>query len=172
MLSTKLLLVFSVLVGIFADQCDLKDIGMTDFADKVTVTNLSDQAEAFVRVSANHGGRTIVIEAGESRSVLFLAATKYTVTVAGRSDYGSYKDQLMFLRSELLDITLSSKATPDDIATAASELVHVQGALEQMVGSDRLQSCGGKLVTDATSHATVKLTELSDGSKVWALDCG
>lgn len=172
MLTMKLLVAFALLTGIFVDQCDLKDVGIMDFADKVTVTNLSSEADAFVAVKSRHAQVTMDLPAGKSGTVELLAATTYTIKVAGHTEWGTYKDHLLGLRSQLEDITVSSKATPDEIATAWTQLSLVQGALAQMVGSDKVQSCSGKLVSGVTSRATVQRTVTADGAPFWVLDCG
>jgi len=167
----KALLVFAVLVGIFADKCDLGDFALQDFANGVKVTNASDQADAFVRVSFNHGTRTIGLEAGKSATVYSFAATKYTVTVSGHGDQDliSYKEQLLLLREDLLK-ALTYDIGFSDVDKVTDELLLVQAALEQLTTSKQ-QSCGAKTVDEGVNHATVRLNELSDGSKVWALDC-
>ncbi len=172
MLSMKLLLAFGLVTGIFVDKCDLNAADFQEFADKVTVTNLSSDAEAYVAVKTRHGQVTMGLPAGKSGTAALLAATTYSVKVVGHSEWGTYKYHLQGLRSQLEDITLSSKSTPDEIATAAADLSLVQAALEQMVGSDKVQSCGGKLVSGVTSQVTVKWTVTADGTPFWVLDCG
>jgi hypothetical protein len=174
MLSLKLLLAVSVMTGLFADQCGLGDLGVEDFADKVTVSNIGPTSDAFVSVKFNHGQVSMGIEAGKSRTAIALAATKYTVKVLGRGDsyWVTYKDTLLRLREQLQELTLSSNATPDQIANAATELTLVLSALEQMNGSAVLQSCSGKLVSGVTSQVTVKWTTTADGTGLWVLVCG
>jgi hypothetical protein len=173
MLSMKLLLAFGLLTGIFVDKCDLGDFNVEEFADKVTVTNISTGGDAFVAVKTNHAQANMELSAGKSGTAIFLAATKYTVKVVGRGDdLDHYKNRLLELRSHLLDLTLSSKASPDEVATAATELTLVQSALEQMIDSNVVQSCSGALVSGVTSQVTVKWTETTDGTGLWVLDCG
>lgn len=174
MLSMKLLLAFGLLTGIFVEKCDLGDLGVEEFADKITVTNTSSSADAFVSVKTNHGQVTMAISAGKSRTAIALASTKYTARVVGPGDneWISYRDRLLVLRDQLQDLTLSSTASPDQVANAATELTLVQSALEQMNGSKDVQSCGGALVSGVTSQVTVRWTETSAGVRLWVLDCG
>lgn len=174
MLALKLLLAVSVTSGLFADSCGLGDLGLAEFADKVTVTNIGSSADAFVSVKFNHGQVSMGIEAGKSGTAIALAATKYTVKVLGRGDrdWVTYKDTLLRLREQLQELTLSSKASPDQVVDAATELTLVQSALEQMNGSQILQSCSGALVSGVTSQVTVRWTETIDGAGLWVLDCG
>jgi len=174
MLPFKFLLVFGLLTGLVAEKCSLGDLGVADFSDQVTVTNASAVADVFVGVEFNHGQVEMYLPAGKSGTAFALAATKYLVTVVGPSDehYESYIDRLLFLRDRLVEVTLSSKVTPDQIASAATELTLVQSALEQMNGSATVQSCGGTLEAGVTSQVTVKLTETTNGTRLWVLDCG
>jgi hypothetical protein len=173
MWTMKLLVAFAVLTGIFVDQCDLKDIGLTDFADKVTVTNLSVDSEGWVAVKSNHGQVSMILRAGQSRTVALLAATKYSVVVVGHDadSLRRYTDRLFALRDRLQALTLSSKASPDEVVDAAAELVLLQGSLAQLSSGDG-QSCSGKLVADVTSQATIKLNESADGTPFWVIACG
>jgi hypothetical protein len=176
MFSMKLLLAFGVATGIVAQQCDVGDLGVADFSNRITVTNLSSGADAFVGVKTNHGQINYGISAGKSRTAIALAATRYTVKVVGHTkmdvDLDYYKTQLESLRSMLQDLTLDSSAPPDQILLAAEQLAQVQSALEQMNGSTTVQSCGGKLVIGETTQVTVKWTEGVDGTGFWVLDCG
>ena len=90
----------------------------------------------------------------------------------GDRNWVTYKDTLLRLRDQLQDLTLSSKASQDQVANAVMELTLVQSALEQMNGSTVLQSCSGALVSGVTSQVTVKWTETTDGTGLWVLDCG
>ena len=176
MLSMKLLLAFGLMTGIFVQQCDMGDLGVADFSNKITVTNLSSGADAFVGVKTNHGQVNFGISAGKSRTAIALAATTYTVKVVGHTnvdvDLDAYKTQLQSLRSMLQDLTLDSSAPPDQILLALEQLAQVQSALEQMNGSTTVQSCSGKLVSGVTTQVTVKWTEGVDGTGFWVLDCG
>jgi hypothetical protein len=176
MLSMKLLLAFGLLTGIFVEQCDLGDLDVAEFADKITVTNLSEEADAFVGVVTNHGQVNMGLSAGKSRTAIALAATRYTVKVVGHTnvdvDLTFYRDQLLTLRSRLEDLTLASTTSPDVVAAAAYELTLVQSALEQMYGSSTVQSCSGKLVSGKTSQVTVKWNATTDDVGFWVLDCG
>lgn len=174
MLSLKLLLAVSVMTGLFADECTLGDLGVEEFADKVTVSNIGSTGDAFVAVKFNHGQVSMAIEAGKSRTAIALAATRYTVKVVGRGDrdWVTYKDTLLRLREQLQELTLSSTAAPDQVMNAATELTLVLSALEQMNGSAILQSCSGALASGVTSQVTVRWTQTTDGAGLWVLDCG
>lgn len=171
MLPMKALLVFSVLVGIFADKCDLGDLGLQDFANGVRVTNQSDQADAFVNVTFNHGSRTIGLEAGKAATVYSFAATKYTITVVGHGDQDliSYKQSLLDLREELVK-GITYDLGSSDVDKVTDELLLVQSALEQLT-SKSTQACSAKTVDQGMNQASVKLNTLSDGTMVWSLDC-
>jgi len=174
MFSMKLLLAFSLLTGVFAQECSLADLGVEDFSDKVVVTNRSTAADAFVAVKFNHGQVTVYIPAGKSGTVIALASTDYTVKVTnpGSGEYGTYRDNLLAARDWLLDVTISANATDSAVAAAWTQLVFVQAALDQMTDSAKVQSCSGKLKTDVTSQATLERLKASDGTPFWALDCG
>jgi hypothetical protein len=173
MLSVKFLVVFSILTGIFAQECSLGDLGVADFADKVTVTNTSEKADAFVAVKFNHGQVTLYVAPGKSRTAIALAATNYTakVTDPGTGDYGTYRQTLLDLREQLLDISTSGMASPSVLIDVWAELTYVQAALDQMTGSDKVQSCSGKLKTDVTSQVTVEWHEPQEGQPIWVLSC-
>lgn len=176
MLSVKVLLAFGLLTGIFVEQCDVGDLVVEDFADTITVTNLSAEADAFVAVKTNHGQVSMGIAAGKARTASVLLATKYTVKVVGHThadvDLDAYKAQLLSLRSLLQDLTLDSSAPPDQLVLALEQLTQVQSALAQMNGSTTVQSCGGRLVSGVTTQVTVTWTEGVDGTGFWVLDCG
>jgi hypothetical protein len=176
MFSMKLLLTTALLIGIFAEECTIGDLGIEDFSDKVTVTNVSEEADAFVAVKFNHGQVTMYVEAGKARTAMALASTKYTVKVTepiSSSDYGYYRGRLLGLRDRLIQLTLApAGATPDEVANAWTELSLVQTTLDQMKDSEKVQSCSGKLKTDVTSQVILKRAETSDGGALWVLDCG
>ena len=171
MFSVKLLMVFGLLTGIFAEQCTIADFGVEDVSDKVTVTNASSVAWATVALQFNHGQVSMEIAPGESRTAIALAATKYTATVTGADDRQnvSYRDRLLDLRDELLEI-LSSGASLDRLTNAATDLTLVQSALEQLSQSSEDQSCGGTLKTGEVSHVTINQSDTA-GVTVWVLDC-
>ncbi len=171
MLSMKLLMAFSLMTGIFAEQCSIADFGVEDVSDKVTVTNASSVAWATVVLQFNHGQVSMEIAPGESRTAIALAATKYTVTVTGADDRQnvSYRDRLLDLRDDLLEI-LSSGASLGQLTNAATDLTLVQSALEQLSESSEDQRCGGTLKTGEVSHVTVNQTDTA-GVTVWVLDC-
>ena len=169
----KFLVVFTLLTGIFAQECSMGDLGVADFADKVTVTNTSEVAGAFVAVKFNHSQVTMYVEAGTSRTAIGLASTKYTakVTNPGTGDYGTYRTTLLDLREQLLDISTSGQASPSVLIDVWTELTYVQAALDQMTGSDTIQSCGGKLKTDVAGQVTVEWHEPQEGQPIWVLSC-
>jgi hypothetical protein len=172
-LSFKFLVLFSLLTGIFAQECTMDDLGVADFADKVTVTNTSQTAGAFVAVKFNHGQVTMYVQAGKSRTAIALASTKYTakVTNPGSGEYGTYKDSLLELRSQLLDISISSHASDNVVAQAWTELTFVQAALDQMTGSNKVQSCSGTLKQEVASQVIVEWRQPLEGQPLWVLDC-
>ena len=176
MLSMKLLIAFTMLTGIAAEQCSLGDFGVEDFADKVTVSNTSDGADAIVAIKFNHGQVTMSVAAGESRTAIALASTKYTakVTEPQNAAYGDYRARLVDLRDTLLQLTVPSPyvSSPEALINVWTELSQVQAALDQMPISAKVQSCSGKLKTGVTSQVTIKRVETSDGAALWVLDCG
>lgn len=174
MFSMKLLTTLVLLVGIFAQECSLGDLGVEDFSDKVVVTNLSTQAGAFVAVKFNHGQVTMYLDAGKSGTAIALASTEFTakVTNPGTGEYGTYRETLENTREWLRDVSSSAYATGSDVAELWTQLLFVQDALNQMTGSDKVQSCGGKLKTDVPSQVTVQRLQAADGTPFWALDCG
>lgn len=173
MFSMKLLLAFTLLTGIVAEECSLGDLGVEDFSDKVVVSNTSTDADAFVAIKSNHGQVTMYVKAGSTGTAIALASTDYTakVTNPGRGEYGTYKDNLLDARDALLDVTIAAHATDKAVAAAWTQLVFVQAALDQMTDSDKVQSCSGKLKTDVPSQVTVKWLLAADGTPLWALDC-
>lgn len=176
MLSMKLLLTFGLLTGIFVEQCDLGDFDVAMVSSKITVTNLSEEADAFVGVQSNHGQVNYGIAAGTSRTITALMSTRYIVKVVGHTsgdvDLDAYRNQLLTLRSQMQDLTLGGTASASVLATAVNELTLVQTALEQMNGSKTVQSCGGTLVEGGTSQVTVKWNATLEDVGFWVLDCG
>ncbi len=172
MWTMKLLVAFAVVTGIFVEQCDLKDIGVMDFADKVRITNLSVDSEGWVAVKSNHGQISMILPAGKSRTVALLAATTYSIIVVGHDDDSlhRYTEQLYDLRDRLQELTITPEASPDSILSAAADLALLETSLGQ-IGQGG-QSCGGKLVSDVTVQATMKLVESDGGTSFWVLDCG
>jgi hypothetical protein len=174
MLSTKLLVAVAVLIGIFAERCDMKDLGIADFADKVTITNLNGpgEGEGWVAVKTNHGKTSMILPAGKSRTVAALAATTYSIVVVGHDDDSlhRYTEQLYELRDRLQELTITPEASPDAILSAAADLALLETSLAQIGGGG--QSCSGKLVTDVTVQATMKSVQSDGGTSFWVLDCG
>jgi hypothetical protein len=62
-------------------------------------------------------------------------------------------------------------ASPSVLIDVWAELTYVQAALDQMIGSDRIQSCSGKLKADVTSQVTVEWHEPQEGQPIWVLSC-
>ena len=175
MFSMKLLLTFSLLTGVVAEECTLGDLGVGDFSDTVTVSNVSESADAFVAVEFNHGQSTMYVRAGETGTAVGLAATRFTakVTDPSNGEYEGYRARLLELRDQLERMTMSPQgATVDDVASAYAELALVQSTLDQMKGSSKVQSCSGKIKTDVPSQVTLKWARTSDGAALWVLDCG
>ncbi len=173
MLSTKLLIVFALLTGIFVDQCDLGDLNIAEVADKVVVTNASSGGDALVMVAFNHNEVSWHVPAGTSKTASGLAATKYTVSVLAPSSsmWVNYQERLEMARDDLVAITLDPTAKPEAIADAAAQLPLVVEALRQLRGSKVVQSCAAKIATGVPGRATVEYTKAADGIGFWTLDC-
>ena len=172
MLATKALLVFSILVGLVAEECDLGDIAIQEIADKVTVTNTSDSMDAYVTVSFKLSDESRTVRAGQSVTLLALASPSYTVSVSGwGGEYQVYANRLYRLRDSLLELTQTPEASADALTDAWTELALVQSALAQVKGSPFVQSCTAKIETGVTSQVTVKSVLASDNSPIWILDC-
>lgn len=170
MLSTKLLIAFAILTGIVAEECTIEDFSIQDIASTVEITNANPNGIEIVTVTFDHGSVSSVLAPGASETVMALASLEYTATVSGPSSDGgvSYRDRLLDLRDQLLDV-LSSSAALDRISTVAANLGLVQSALEQLRTSANAQSCHGLLKT-GVSHVRVNET-IADGVQLWVIDC-
>jgi hypothetical protein len=173
MFSMKSVLTFMLLTGILAQECSLGDLGVAEFSDKVVVTNTSTDAGAFVAVKFNHGQVTMYLDAGKSGTAIALASTEYTakVTNPGTGEYGTYRDALINTRDRLLYIATIANES-DDAVIAWTQLLNVQVALNQMTGSDKVQSCSGSLESGLTKQVTLQWLQAVDGTPFWSLDCG
>jgi hypothetical protein len=170
----KLLLVFSLLSGVFAEQCDITAEDIESFAEKVTVTNASDGRTATVLVTFDHSRTGWRIPGGQSNTVSGLLATTYSISVAApeSSRWVSYREQLVQARDELVALSLTPDASGANVIEAAAGLGDVVGALDQLGDTDFLQSCSGKFEPGVEIHATVTSTNATDGTRLWVLDCG
>jgi hypothetical protein len=173
MFSMKLLLTFSLLTGIVAEECTA-DLGIDDFTDRVVVTNAPGGVDAAVTVAFDHGKVSMIVPPGKSRTATGLAATRYTVTVIGSdlSDRVSYRKRLIDLRDELFDLSVSAYVGPDQILTVWAEIANVQAALDQMKTSADAQSCASKLTSGEPSQVALEWRDAIVGEHIWVLDCG
>ena len=176
MLSMKLLLTFSLLTGIVAEECTT-DLGLDDFTDKVVVTNAGGAAggvDAFVLVEFDHGRVTLVVPAGKSRTAVGIASTKYTVMVDALKSPSRerHRKELLDLRDDLMDISLSGMIQPMSLVPLWTELNNVQTALKQLDSETGAQGCTGKLKTVAPASVTLEWKRPLDGTDFWVLDCG
>jgi len=174
MTGSKLLLVVSLLTGVFAEQCDITAADIESFAEKVTVTNTSPGGTATVMVTFDHGRRSWRVPGGQSRTASSLLATTYSVSVIApeSSRWMSYREQLEQARDELVKLSLSPDTSGDNVTIAAAGLMDVVGALAQLGETDFIQDCSGKIEPGVEVHATVTSTNASDGTRLWVLDCG
>jgi hypothetical protein len=112
MFSMKLLLTFSLLTGIVAEECTV-DFDLEDFSDKITVTNTSE-SDAFVAVMTNHGQATIG-RGGKSRTATVLLPRNSPPRSASHSPTASTErtGTSLFMRDRLLSLTQKPQnATP------------------------------------------------------------
>jgi hypothetical protein len=174
MMGSKLLLIVSLLTGVFAEECDITAADIESFAEKVTVTNASPGSTASVIVTFDHGEQAWRMPGGQSRTASSLLAATYSVSVIGpeSSRWMSYREQLEQARDELVKLSLSPDASGDHVTNAAAGLVDVVGALSQLGQTDFIQECSGKIESGVEVHATVTSTRASDGTRLWVLDCG
>lgn len=173
MTGSKLLLVFSLLSGVFAEQCDIGDFAIDDFTNHVVVTNASKSEDALVIVMFDRGDRRVHLKAGASKTFKTLAITEYsiTVTVPNTPSGVSYEDSLRDLRDLLRDLSLDASAPPDAVADVLTQLFLVQSAVQQLDKRGDAQSCGHKIGEGVDSHATMTWTEAIDRTGLWVLDC-
>lgn len=173
MTGVKALLVFTLLTGVFAEECDLEALDLEAFAETVTVTNVSKGWTASVLVDFDHSMTGWRLEGGTSRTASgLLAATWQVRVIAPRSSqWLSYEGRLEQARDDLVGITLDPDATPDQVADAATGLVFVVGALEQVAGQSFVQSCSGTFEPGVGVNVTIDSTDVG-GVRQWVLDCG
>ncbi len=174
MLSTKLLIAFALLTGIFVEQCDLGGLNVAEVADNVIVTNTSSGGDALVMVTFNHNEVSWHLPAGTSKTASGLAATKYSVSVIAPTSgmWLNYEERLQMARDDLVALTLDPTAKPEAVANALAQLPQLVEALRQLRGSKFLQTCTAKIRTGVEGHATVEYTKAADGIGFWVLDCG
>lgn len=174
MTGSKLLLIVSLMTGVFAEQCDITAADIESFAEKVTVTNTSPGSIVTVIVTFDHGERSWRVPGGQSRTASSLLAATYSVSVIGpeSSRWMSYREQLEQARDELVKLSLTPDASGGNVTIAAAGLMDVVGALEQLGETDFIQDCSGTIEPGVEVHATVTSTNASDGTRLWVLDCG
>jgi hypothetical protein len=169
----KLLLIFSLLPGVFAGQCDITAEDIESFAEKVTVTNASAAGTATVMVTFDHGSSAWRIPGGQSRTASGLLATTYSISVIAPASHGwsRYRRSLEPARDDLVALSLApdTSGTLVDVAVGLGDIV---GALDQLGGNDFVQSCSGKINPGVEVHATVSAAKAQDGTDLWVLDCG
>jgi len=175
MFSMKLLLTFSLLTGIVAEECTA-DLGIDDFTDKVTVTNTGGAdggVNAIVNVRFDHGRVSLTIPPGKSRTAVGIASTKYTVMVAAPSapSRESYHRRLLGLRDDLQELSISGYVGPNSLVHLFTELSDVQVALDQLGLSGDFQACSGK-IGGAASNVTLQWKKPLAEDGLWVLDCG
>lgn len=174
MTGPKLLLVVSLLTGVFAEECDITAADIESFAEKVTITNASPGWTATMMVTFDHGRRSWRVPGGQSRTASSLLATTYSVSVLApaSSRWSSYRERLEQARDELVKLSLTPDESGSAVADAAAGLVDVVGALGQLGETDFIQECSGTIEPGVEVHATVTSTNASDGTRLWVLDCG
>lgn len=174
MTGLKFLLVFGLLNGLIFEKCDLGELDIEEFADKVTVTNVSTGWPATVLVEFDHSRVGWRVPGGQSRTASGLLATTWSVNVIApaSSRWQSYRERLQQARDELVALTLDPLSEGDQVTDAAAGLLTVVGALEQLGDSDFVQSCAGKIEPGVEVHVTIDSTKASDGTRLWVLDCG
>jgi hypothetical protein len=164
-------------VGLAVQSCDVGGTSFTidDLRDPITVTNTSTDQDALVFVSTSLGERDFHLAPGGSRTVLTLAARKYTVEVYAPDDPSgaTYKQSLLDLRSQLQDLTLTPEAPASVFAGSIAELAVVESALQQLHSSKSFQSCSAPIKTGVANHATLTWTTSAvTGTGIWGLSCG
>lgn len=175
MLSMKLLLTFSLLTGIVAEECTT-DLGIDDFTDKVLVTNATaaeTAVDAIVNVRFDRGRVSLTIPPGKTRTAVGIASTRYTVMVAAPSapSRETYLRRLLGLRDDLQELSLSGYIGPNSLVQLFTELSDVQAALDQLSLSGDFQSCTGT-IDAAPSKVTLQWKKPLDDVGIWVLDCG
>ena len=173
MLSMKLLLAFTVMIGIFADKCDLGNLDIGEVADNVVVTNVGSVGEALVMVDFNHNQVSWHVPAGTSKTASGLAATKYTVgvLVPSSSTWLTYPERLQRARDDLVALSRDPTAPADKVLDAAAQLPLIVEALHQVEANRVVQSCSASLKSGVDGRVTVAYTRAADGTGFWVLDC-
>jgi hypothetical protein len=173
MTGLKLLMAVSLLTGVVAEQCDLGSLDVAEFADTVTVTNVSTAGQAFVVVQFDNSKTAWHLAAGTSRTATGLLVTKYTVFVGApnSSRWNTYRERLVEARDELRDLTLKPSASGDEVANAAAQLLVVVGTLQQIGSDDSTQSCSGIIESGVAYHVSVEYQKTQGGDGLWVLDC-
>ena len=166
----KLLLVFSLLSGVFAEQCDITAADIEAFADKVTVTNVSDRP-AGVMVVFDHSKTARIVPAGSSITATSLLATTFTVMAPEASTFYGYQRRLEAARDSLRELALGSSATLDQAFDAAADLLLVVDAMKDLEANG-VVGCTGPVESGVYNHATVQVTTTADGSSLWSVACG
>lgn len=174
MTGLKLILVFSLLSGVFAEQCTITAEDIESFAEKVTVTNTSTGWSATVIVTFDHSQSGWRIAGGQSRTASGLLATTYAVRILApaSSMWASYRRRLEDARDELVALSLTPDDSGANVVDAAAGLDEVVGALAQLGETDFVQTCSGTFEPGVEVHATISSTNLADGTRLWVLDCG
>jgi hypothetical protein len=166
----KLLLVFSLLSGVFAEQCDITAADMEAFADKVTVTNVSDRA-AWVTVAFDRSSSTRGVRAGQTITATSFLSTTFSVTTPDASTFNGYQRRLEEARDTLSGLALGYEATPDQAFAAAVDLLLVVDAMKDLEATGTV-GCSGQLEPGVEIHATVQVTTTMDGTTLWSVACG
>jgi hypothetical protein len=175
MTGSKLLLIVTLLTGVFAEECDITASDIEAFADKVTVTNASTDSDALVSVALDHSHVTWYLPPGDSHTATGFLSTKFSVYLMApaSSRYAGYRQQLQDARNTLQNLTIEPAASPEQVSAAATDLLLVVSAQEQLgEESDDVQTCSGAIESGVDVHATVTSSKTSTGLEVWALDCG
>jgi hypothetical protein len=170
----KLLVVFSLLGGVFADQCDIGDFSIDDFSNHVVLTNASESQDALLTVTFDHGGADFFLKAGASKTFRTIGTTQYGITVSVPfSPIGAtYQERLRDLRDVLQDMSLDPRAPADAVADALTQIFLIESALQQLDKDGDAQSCGHAIGEGVDSHATITWSGSVGTSGLWVLDCG
>ena len=170
----RLLLAFSVFMGVFAQECDITAEDIESYFDRVTITNASTDQEAIVWVNLDHSTTMMVLRPGTSKTATSLLATEYTVYAMGPSPTRSegYHDALRDARDDLIDLTIDSNTPPEQVEAAATDLLLVLDARRQLVDDLNAQTCSGSIESGKEAQVTLTSHATSTGTELWALDCG
>lgn len=170
----RLLLVFSLLTGLAAQECEISAEDIESFYDRVLVTNASTEL-VWVSVMLDHSETALLIGPGKSKTATGVLSSSYSVTVVSRLSNGAetYRQRLEAARDDLVELTLDSRPRPGQIEAAATDLALVVDALAQIEGDgDGKQSCSGTIETGVDAHVTVALQTTVTGTESWSIDCG